>query len=277
MKIDHFWHILKTEHSYQSPQKRRFLAASLPCWATFIYYVQLFYIILVESLTARKKTYDRKTWARGSLGVVKIVESAGGKIHISGLKALAGYQGPVVYIANHMSFVDTLVLPCILLFFNKVTFVVKEGLLRYPLLGSIVRAIHPIAVTRQSPREDLKMVLNDGQAFISQGCSIVIFPQATRSVMFDAASFNSLGVKLARKAGVPVVPIALKTDFQGNGRIIKDMGAVDPSKELYLKFGEPMAVEGKSQETHLRVVRFIAENLSSWGVEVKGVHINTSY
>jgi hypothetical protein len=38
-----------------------------------------------------------------------------------------------------------------------------------------------------------------------------------------------------------------------------------------------MAVEGKSQETHLKVVRFIAENLSSWGVDVKGVHINTYY
>jgi 1-acyl-sn-glycerol-3-phosphate acyltransferase len=110
--------------------------------------------------------------------------------------------------------------------------------------------------------------LKQGQALISQGCSIMIFPQATRSSVFNAVSFNSLGVKLARKAGVAVVPVALKTDFQGNGRIFKDMGAVDPSKELYIKFGEPIPVKGNGQETHQQIVTFIAENLAAWGATV---------
>jgi 1-acyl-sn-glycerol-3-phosphate acyltransferase len=268
MEIDQFWHILKTNFGYQSPQSRGFLVKKFTFWATFIYYVQLLTIILIESITARKGVYEPKTWARGSLGVVKIVESAGGRLHVSGLKGLVDYQEPLVYIANHMSLLDTLVLPCILLALNRVTFVVKEGLLRYPVLGSIIRAVHPIAVTRQNPREDLKLVLNRGQALISQGCSIIIFPQATRSSVFDTSSFNSLGVKLARKAGVAVVPVALKTDFQGNGRIIKDMGSVDPSKEIYIKFGDPITVEGTGQITHRKIVAFIAENLTAWGATV---------
>jgi 1-acyl-sn-glycerol-3-phosphate acyltransferase len=268
MEIDQFWHILKTGYGYQSFRKCRFLVKKFSFWATFIYYIQLLYIILIESITARKGNYDRKTWARGSLGVLKIVESAGGRLDISGLKGVAEHQEPLVYVANHMSLLDTLVLPCILLAFNSVTFVVKKGLLRYPVLGSIIRAVHPIAVTRQNPREDLKLVLNKGQALISQGCSIMIFPQATRSSVFDVSSFNSLGVKLARKAGVAVVPVALKTDFQGNGKILKDMGAVDPSKELYIKFGEPIPVKGNGQETHQQIVTFIRENLTAWGAKV---------
>ena len=187
---------------------------------------------------------------------------------MSGLKALDGCKGPVVYVANHMSLLDTLVLPCILLKFGKVTFVVKEGLLRYPVLGTIIRAIHPIAVTRKNPRNDFKTVMKKGQALISDGCSIIIFPQATRSASFNLTTFNSMGVKLAQRTGVPVVPVALKTDFQGNGRIIKDMGAVDPGKELYIKFGNPMFVEGKGQDIHKKVVKFIVENLKSWGVKV---------
>ena len=187
---------------------------------------------------------------------------------MSGLKALDGCKGPVVYVANHMSLLDTLVLPCILLKFGKVTFVVKEGLLRYPVLGTIIRAIHPIAVTRKNPRNDFKTVMKKGQALISDGCSIIIFPQATRSASFNLTTFNSMGVKLAQRTGVPVVPVALKTDFQGNGRIIKDMGAVDPGKELYIKFGDPMFVEGKGQDIHKKVVKFIVENLKSWGVQV---------
>ncbi len=269
MNIEQFWHILKTDCGYQSPKRRRFLVENLPGWATLIYYLQLFLIVVSESLTTRKTAYDRKTWAKGSLGVIKIVESAGGRFHVSGLEALSRQKGPRVYIANHMSLLDTLVLPCILLSITPITFVVKKGLLRYPIFGSIVKAIHPIAVSRYNPREDLKVVLNEGKSIISQGRSIVIFPQATRSAVFDVASFNSLGVKLARKAGVPVVPIALKTDFQGNGRIIKDMGAVDPGKELYFRLGEPMPVEGNGQATHQNVVRFISENLKAFGVPVR--------
>jgi len=268
MTTDHLWHLLKTEFFYQSSQKRRFLVERFHSWATLIYYTQLFNVILAESLTARKMPYEGKTWAKGSLGILKVVESAGGKFHISGLKALSGHKGPVVYVANHMSLLDTLVLPCILLKFGKVTFVVKEGLLRYPVLGTIIRAIHPIAVTRKNPRNDFKTVMKKGQALISDGCSIIIFPQATRSASFNLTTFNSMGVKLAQRTGVPVVPVALKTDFQGNGRIIKDMGAVDPGKELYIKFGDPMFVEGKGQDIHKKVVKFIVENLKSWGVQV---------
>jgi 1-acyl-sn-glycerol-3-phosphate acyltransferase len=268
MTIDLFWHRLKSEFFYQSARKRRFLVKKFHAWATLIYYLRLFYIILVESLIARRKPYEGKTWAKGSLDVLKIVESAGGEIHISGLQALSRYRGPVIYVANHMSLLDTLILPCILLAFGKVTFVVKEGLLRYPVLGIIIRAIHPIAVTRENPRQDLKTVINQGLALISRGCSIIIFPQATRSAIFNESAFNSLGVKLAQRAGVPVVPVALKTDFQGNGKIIKDMGPVDPTKTLYIKFGNPELVEGKAQNMHQRVIAFIAQNLRAWGAQV---------
>jgi 1-acyl-sn-glycerol-3-phosphate acyltransferase len=268
MTIDRFWHLLKSEFSYKSPQKRRFFVKKFHAWATLIYYLRLFYIILVESIIARKKPYEGRIWGKGSLAVLKIVESAGGTLHISGLEALSKCRGPVVYIANHMSLLDTLVLPCILLPFGKVTFVVKEGLLRYPVLGIIIRAIHPIAVTRENPRQDLKTVLNQGESLLSRGCSIIIFPQATRSAVFNETTFNSLGVKLAQRAGVPVVPVALKTDFQGNGKIFKDMGPVDPTKTLYIKIGEPELVERKAQDIHRRVITFIAQNLREWGAQV---------
>jgi 1-acyl-sn-glycerol-3-phosphate acyltransferase len=268
MTTDSFWHLLKTEFLYQSPRKRRFLIERFHGWATLVYYLRLLKIILAESLIARKKPYEGRTWAKGSLGVLKIVESAGGKFHISGLKTLSRHQGPVVYVANHMSLLDTLILPCILLAFGKVTFVVKEDLLRYPVLGIIIRAIHPIAVTRENPRQDLKTVINQGLALISRGCSVIIFPQATRSAVFNETAFNSLGVKLAKRAGVPVVPVALKTDFQGNGKIIKDMGPVDPAKTLYINFGKPVFAEGKAQDINRRVIAFISQNLSAWGAKV---------
>jgi len=271
MEREHFWHILKTDFGYQSPQKRCFLAENLFGWATFIYYTRLLKLICINSVIARRGNLDRERWANASFFVIKIVESVGGKFQVSGLEGVINQKGPWVYIANHMSLLDTFLLPCFVLAFSNLTFVIKEGLLRYPVFGEIMRAVNPIAVTRHSPREDLKWVLSKGQEFLSNGYSIVIFPQATRSAVFDAASFNSLGVKLARKAGVPVVPIAFKTDFHGNGKIVKDLGPVDPKKTLYIKFGSPMIVEGGGQATHQKVTEFIARNLSMWGCEVRGV------
>lgn len=268
MNVDLFFHTLRTRFGYQSSSKSRPLLGNVIGWITFIYYFRIVIIFIKNCITARKGLYDQKAWARSSFGVIRIVESAGGKFKISGMQSMAGHQGPMVYVANHMSLVDPLVLPCVLLAFKPVAFVVKESLLRYPVFGTILQAVNPIAVTRRNPRQDLKVVLSQGQALLSKGLSVVIFPQATRSDVFDAEAFNSLGVKLARRAGVPVVPIALKTDFQQNGRLIKDMGPVNPKKTLFLKFGEPLTVEGGGQATHRKVVDFIAQNLINWGADI---------
>jgi 1-acyl-sn-glycerol-3-phosphate acyltransferase len=170
-----------------------------------------------------------------------------------------------------MSLIETLILPGIALAFSRVNFVIKEELRHYPVFGPIFRALGLIAVSRKNPREDFKAVLLEGHKFISNGGSVIIFPQATRSVEFDTQAFNSLGVKLAFRAGVPVVPVAIKTDFHGNGKWIKDMGPIDLEKTLYFKFGQPLSVSGKkSREVHQQVVEFITQNLSAWGGKIKG-------
>jgi 1-acyl-sn-glycerol-3-phosphate acyltransferase len=98
---------------------------------------------------------------------------------------------------------------------------------------------------------------------------VVIFPQATRSAEFDPAEFNSLGVKLAARAGVPVIPLALRTDFMGNGRLVKDLGPIDPGKGVYYAFGAPLQVSKTGRETHEAVVKFITTHLKAWGGTVK--------
>jgi len=122
---------------------------------------------------------------------------------------------PVLFIGNHMSTLETMILPCLISPLRNVTFVVKESLVKHPLFGDVMRSRDPIIVGRTDPRKDLEAVMNGGMELLSKGISIVIFPQSTRNVIFKPEEFNSLGVKLAKKAGVQVVPIALKTDFWG--------------------------------------------------------------
>jgi 1-acyl-sn-glycerol-3-phosphate acyltransferase len=271
MNKDQYAQILRSDLGYQTPPGNSSVAKYLPVWMlSLIYYVKLISTLTRASFSARRGKLNDDGWAFHSHRVLQIVESVGGKVNISGLEALSQATGPVVFIANHMSLLETLILAGIALPFRPVTFVIKEELLRYPVIGQFMRVLNLIAVSRQNPREDLKVVLRKGSERIAEGASVFIFPQATRSVEFNIQAFNTLGVKLAARAGVPVIPIAIKTDFQGNGRLIKDMGAVDPDKMLYFKFGAPLTVEGKGRQAHQYVVDFISDNLKAWGGTVIG-------
>lgn len=214
---------------------------------------------------AKRGEYDNKKWTTGCVGVIRALESVGVRFEITGVENLKSFEGPCVFVSNHMSTLETFCLPGIILPFKPVTFVVKESLVRYPVFGHIMRATGAIPVSRRNPREDLRAVLEGGGQKLDMGISVVIFPQTTRTTEFDAAEFNTLGVKLARRSGVPVIPIALKTDAWGVGPFfLKDFGRIDPSRTVYMCFGEPFEVVGRGHEEHERVVEFITSKLREW-------------
>ena len=173
--------------------------------------------------------------------------------------------GPVVYISNHMSTLETMVFPGLIAPFRDLTFVVKDSLVKHPFFGHVMRSRNPIVVGRSNSREDLMTVLNKGMELLAHGISIVIFPQSTRNVVFKPSEFNSLGVKLAGRARVPIVPVAIKTDFWKNGRMVKELGPIDRSKPIYIEFGEPMSVKSSGKEENERIIDFISSRLKSWG------------
>jgi 1-acyl-sn-glycerol-3-phosphate acyltransferase len=168
-----------------------------------------------------------------------------------------------------MSTLETFVLPVILAPLRPVTFVVKGSLVRYPVFGPVMRSRDPIVVERTNPRADLKTVLDGGAERLARGVSVIVFPQTTRTPLFDPAEFNTIGVKLARRAGVPVVPLALKTDAWGNGRLIKEWGRIDPSRSIHFAFGPPRDITTRGGDEHEDIVRYIAAHLTAWGGTVK--------
>jgi len=232
------------------------------------FYLQAFFIVLFGYRAVRKAAFTDHMWATCSFRTLRIVEWCGGSIRIDIAPATAALRAPAVYISNHMSMIETFLLPCILLPFNGLTTVVKTSLLDYPFFGAILRATEPIAVDRQNPREDLRAVLEQGCRMIRKGRSVLIFPQATRSTTFHLSHFNSLGVKLAARAGVPVIPMALKTDFQGIGRLARDLGPLDRRQPIRISVGSPLAISGNGRAQHERVVQFITGHLRDWGVPV---------
>lgn len=257
------------EDIYKSLEGRRKLGDKLFLNTRFYFLMRYFKIILKCRSYAIKGTYNRNMWAKTSKLIFDLLEDCGAKFQIEGLNNIINNNEPVVYIANHMSTLETMVLPSMIAPVQPATFVVKESLLTFPFFGPVMKARDPIAVGRTNPREDYKKVMSEGERLLKEGTSIIIFPQSTRSVEFDEKSFGSLGIKLAQKAKVKVIPIALKTDFWANAKFIKDLGALDRTKEVRIKIGEAMEIHGKGNEEHKAIIDFISSNLLSWNGSVK--------
>jgi 1-acyl-sn-glycerol-3-phosphate acyltransferase len=253
-------------YTTNTKQPRSLLSKVFLRWK-YMFYPQWMWHVCIHSRRAAKRFYSGDDWTEGSLAIMRSLENVGVNFEINGMGNIRSFDGPAVFVGNHMSALETFVLPCIIQPLKPVTFVVKKSLIDTPVFKHIMRSRDPITVGRTNPREDLKAVLEEGIKKLQAGISIVIFPQSTRSVVFTPEEFNTLGVKLASRAGVPVVPFALKTDAWGIGKHLKDFGPVDKKKKVYFSFGEPLKVEGRGTVEHEKIVRFIQDKLRKWGRE----------
>ncbi len=246
------------------------LALPSRLFPSMLFYLRLIGIVIRASNKAKAGKYTDSDWIESSHEVLQRLEQVGVKVEISGIENVVGQSGPVVFIGNHMSMMETVVLPVILQPIKPITFVVKDSLLAYPVFQHVMRSRNPIAVSRTNPRQDLKVVMAEGQERLQKGISVVVFPQTTRSYSFSANEMSSIGVKLAKKAGVPVIPVAIKTDCWQNGLWIKDCGRLDTRKTAHFAFGKPITkVLGKGDEEQAVVNAFIARKLQMWGGEVQ--------
>ena len=210
---------------------------------------------------------DDIAWVYASAWCGDELERCGGSIVIEGLDNLLELSGPCVFVANHMSVLETFFLPGIIRPIMPVTFVVKESLVSMPLFGPVMRSRDPVVVGRKNPREDLIATLAGGTERLNKGVSIVVFPQHTRSRDFDPSQFNSIGEKLAARAGAPIIPLALKTDVWGLGKRIKELGRIRPELPARFRFGKPMRVSGKGREERAAICDFIGDCLAEWQKE----------
>jgi len=217
--------------------------------------------IILSAIKANKGEYTYKELVIDGLKILDMMRDVGCKVTIKGKENLKDLTPPCVFIANHMSTLETLVLPGVIGGEFRVTFVVKSSLLKYPFFGKILSALNPIPVSRKNPKEDYKIVMQEGLKRLQEGISVIVFPQATREIIFDPSKFNTLGIKLSKKANVPAVPVALRTDAWGIGKIFKDFGKINPSKPICFFIGKPLYIEDKGFKEHLQIIEFIEQSL----------------
>lgn len=116
-------------------------------------------------------------------------------------------RGPVILVANHLGYLDPLVLagivPCLP--------IAKRELAGWPLFGRVARTHGVLFVARGDAASGAR-VLRSGQRALAASVSVLNFPEGTTTRGEAVLPFRRGIFGLARIAGVPVVPAALSLD-----------------------------------------------------------------
>jgi 1-acyl-sn-glycerol-3-phosphate acyltransferase len=140
---------------------------------------------------------------------------------------------PYVIVAKHQSQWETFYLQTL---FSPNCTILKKELLELPVFGWGLATVKPIGIDRSQPRESLKKIVDDGCDRLQDGICVLIFPEGTRIDPGQRGRYARGGADLARKAGVPMLPIAHNAgEHWPSKRFLKYPG------EITVVIGSPIA------------------------------------
>ena len=133
-----------------------------------------------------------------------ILRTTGVEVTVEGLEKLTPGT-TYVFVSNHQSIYDTPVV------FNTLPYqlriIAKESLAMFPVLGWHLKRGGHLFVDRRDP--DRKGILTRWRALVSQGLSLIIYAEGTRSSDGHVGRFKAGSFLLAIQAGLPIVPLSI--------------------------------------------------------------------
>ena len=243
-------------------------------WTTLRYSWGLLRVFPLSALAQALGRLTTERWAKYCFSSVTVPERLGMEVSVEGFAGRAAYDGPVLYLCNHMSTTETILLPPVLLSFGPFSYVAKASLAHLPFLEKAAERMRMVPIGRKSPREDLVSILKTGVERIAGGESFLIYPQGTRCEVFSRARYSSIGAKLAERAGCPIVPIVVDTRCQPLRErglfsgVLRDFGPTDTVRDIRVA-GGPLIPCGKSRAMHEAAFDWMAAKLESWGLPVE--------
>ena len=130
------------------------------------------------------------------------------RLRVKGLENIPD-KGPVIIVANHVSYVDALVITAAIR--RPIQFVMDHNIFKAPGMGWVFRQMKaiPIASAKEDPAMMEKAFERVRQA-LSEGEVIGIFPEGKLTRDGEMNPFRPGIEKIVEQTGAPVVPVALR-------------------------------------------------------------------
>jgi 1-acyl-sn-glycerol-3-phosphate acyltransferase len=173
-------------------------------------------------------------------------------------------RSPSVLVANHLSYLD----PVVILAEIEAAAVAKREVADWPILGETLDHLGILFVERGCSTSGARVLLR-AKRLLDAGVSVLVFPEGTTTYGDDVLPFRRGAFGLARRLGVPVVPIGLRYDstepcWVGEASFLPHYVKTTSRRatRAHLTFGDPMRARGRTSETFAEDVRSVVRMLA---------------
>ena len=197
-------------------------------------------------LNNAQRSDEVQRWAR------QMLRALGISLHIEGV---APQQGPLLLVANHLSWLDILVVHAA----RHCRFVSKSEVHHWPLIGPMAAAGGTLFIERASRRDAMRVVHHMATA-LESGDMLAIFPEGTTGDGSVLLPFHANLIQAAISAHAPAMPVGIRyvqADGQPStavlyigddtlvGSVLRTLGA--PAFTARVRFGETQVAQGRDR------------------------------
>jgi len=186
------------------------------------------------------------------------------------VKGRAPASGPVLLVANHISWLDILVMHAA----RHCRFVSKSDVRSWPFVGTLSDGAGSLYIERES-RRDAHRVVTQMAERLQAGDILAVFPEGTTGDGITLKHFHANLIQAAIEASVPVQPVALKFVDAASGATSFAPSYVDdetlagsiwrtltaPPLKAVVVFGEPQPPQGQTRRVWAQTLREDIEGL----------------
>jgi 1-acyl-sn-glycerol-3-phosphate acyltransferase len=153
----------------------------------------------------------------------KILRLAGIQLEVQGTPR----PGAALLVSNHVSWLDIAVIHAVC---PHACFVSKADVLRWPLLGWLIRSVGTLFIERERKRDALRVV-HEVAASLARGETVAVFPEGTTGAGHTVLPFHANLLQAAIGVQAPVQPVVLRYHepaerFSGSASYINQMTLV---------------------------------------------------
>ncbi len=194
-----------------------------------------------------RRDAEVQAWAR------RMLEILGIPLRVEGMPP---DTGPVLLVANHLSWLDILVMHAA----RHCRFVSKAGVRHWPLIGTLATGGGTLYIEREKRRDAMRVVHHMAEG-LRAGQIVAVFPEGTTGDGGTLLPFHANLIQAAVSAGAPVQPVGLRyidaatgapsagPAYLGDDTLVGSLWrtVAGPAFEARVRYGVPQLAQGRDR------------------------------